>query len=154
MIEESELDTFIFKFKQLWRNGLSAHLDLETSAGKAWVGMRLDLGDAPGPQHVQDVNHQKSRNSPAKEWCRNWRRSLRKNVTSENLVENEIERTTEEVKCKDTDIIESTERVEKALVKDQADTEIVETEVLFTVEEPTEKVDTLEEEKVEKCPEK
>ena len=50
---------------------------------------------------------------------------FKKNVTSEIFVENYIERTTEEVKCKDNDNIESTERVEQALVKDQADTEIV-----------------------------
>ena len=43
----SEVDTFIEKFKHLWQSGLDAHLDLETHAGQAWVGLRLRLGHAP-----------------------------------------------------------------------------------------------------------
>ena len=49
----SELDSFVKKFHQLWRAGHNAHLDLDTYAGKAWVGLRLQLGDAPGPKHHQ-----------------------------------------------------------------------------------------------------
>lgn len=48
----SELDTFIDKFKQLWFCGLDAHLDVNTQAGHAWVGLHLRLGAAPpGPPH-------------------------------------------------------------------------------------------------------
>ena len=39
------------KFNQLWRAGYTAHLDLDTYAGKAWVGLRVQLGDAQGPVH-------------------------------------------------------------------------------------------------------
>ena len=39
MVEENELNTFISKFKQLWKFGLAAHLDLDSSNGKAWVGL-------------------------------------------------------------------------------------------------------------------
>ena len=39
----SELDSFIDKFRQLWNNGYTAHLDVGTHAGKAWVGLRVQL---------------------------------------------------------------------------------------------------------------
>ena len=52
----TELDTFVSKFYQLWKSGLTAHLDLDTRAGNAWVGLRVQLGQAPGPQHVQPVH--------------------------------------------------------------------------------------------------
>ena len=41
-----ELDSFVKKFYQLWSAGYSAHLDLESHSGKAWVGMRVQLGHA------------------------------------------------------------------------------------------------------------
>ena len=47
----TELDTFLKKFQQLWYGGHSAHLDLECHAGVAWVGVRVQLGPAPGPHH-------------------------------------------------------------------------------------------------------
>ena len=51
----TELDSFVKKFHQLWKAGLTVHLDLDAHAGKAWVGIRAQLGDAPGPvsQQVQ-----------------------------------------------------------------------------------------------------
>jgi hypothetical protein len=59
----TELDTFVRKFHQLWNDGLTAHLDLDTHAGKAWVGLRVQLGHVPGPphQHVQPFPHQDNR---------------------------------------------------------------------------------------------
>jgi hypothetical protein len=48
----NELDSFVQKFHQLRKAGLTAHLDLETHAGHAWVGLRVQLGHVPGPaQH-------------------------------------------------------------------------------------------------------
>ena len=47
----TELDTFVLKFHQLWNAGYNAHLDLDTHAGYAWVGLRVQLGQAPGPLH-------------------------------------------------------------------------------------------------------
>ena len=78
MVEEYELNTFIVKFKQLWKSGLNAHLDLDTSAGKAWVGLRLHLGDAPlaTQHHHQDT--QNYRDSPTRERRRSRRANLRK----------------------------------------------------------------------------
>ena len=47
----TELDTFVKKFHQLWNDGFTAHLDLDTQAGNAWVGLRVQLGQVPGPPH-------------------------------------------------------------------------------------------------------
>ena len=55
----TELDNFIHKFKQLWKAGLTAHLDIDTHAGNAWVGLRLQLG--PIHQPPQHVPHPPSR---------------------------------------------------------------------------------------------
>ena len=40
---DAELKSFIKKFKQLRGAGLTAHLDLDTHAGQAWVGLRVML---------------------------------------------------------------------------------------------------------------
>ena len=48
----TELDSFVYKFNQLWSAGHSAHLDLDTHAGRAWVGLRVQLGHhAPLPPY-------------------------------------------------------------------------------------------------------
>ena len=38
-----EIDSFVRKFQQLWSAGFSAHLDLDSDAGEAWVGLRVKL---------------------------------------------------------------------------------------------------------------
>ena len=45
----TELDSFVYKFHKLWKAGLTAHLDIDAHAGKAWVGLRVQLGHVPGP---------------------------------------------------------------------------------------------------------
>ena len=47
----TEIDNFVKKFYQLWNAGHTAHLDVDTHAGNAWVGLRVQLGHAPGPLH-------------------------------------------------------------------------------------------------------
>ena len=63
----TELDTFVHKFHQLWNAGYNEHLDLDSYAGNAWVGLRVQLGHVPGPLHHQVpphfFNHQKKRES-------------------------------------------------------------------------------------------
>ena len=49
----TELDTFVKKFHQLRHDGFTAHLDLDTQAGNAWVGLQVQLGQAPGHTHWQ-----------------------------------------------------------------------------------------------------
>ena len=58
----NELDSFIRKFHQLWRAGQTAHLDIDTHAGQAWVGLRVQLGHVPGPpyQHVPPPSRRRS----------------------------------------------------------------------------------------------
>ena len=46
----NELQSFITKFHQLCKAGATAHLDLDTHAGQAWVGLRVQLGQ-PGQPH-------------------------------------------------------------------------------------------------------
>ena len=44
-MSRSEFDTFFSKFHQLRRRGFTAHLDLDTHAGKAWVGLRVKVSN-------------------------------------------------------------------------------------------------------------
>merc|ERR1712120_14999 len=39
-----KLHSFINTFHQLWKAGETAHLDLNTHAGQAWIGIRTPLG--------------------------------------------------------------------------------------------------------------
>ena len=41
---DEQLNSFLTKFSQLRRAGFTAHLDLDTCAGKSWVGLRVMLG--------------------------------------------------------------------------------------------------------------
>ena len=41
---DRELNSFLFKFHQLRKSGVTAHLDVDTHAGEAWVGLRVMLG--------------------------------------------------------------------------------------------------------------
>ena len=41
---DAELSSFLTKFHQLSRAGLTAHLDVDTCAGKSWVGLTVILG--------------------------------------------------------------------------------------------------------------
>ena len=47
-----EIYSFVEKFHQLWNAGLSAHLDIDTHAGEAWVGLRVKLGN--GREHPSE----------------------------------------------------------------------------------------------------
>ena len=58
---DGELNSFLVKFHQLKEAGKTAHLDLDTFAGKAWVGLRVMLDDVP----VHHQQQQGRRRSPA-----------------------------------------------------------------------------------------
>ena len=49
--EEIEIDSFLIKVKQLWKAGFNAHLDIDSCDGKAWIGLKLQLGSAT-QQHL------------------------------------------------------------------------------------------------------
>ena len=52
---DEELSSFVSKFHQLRRAGLTAHLDVDTCAGKAWVGLRVMLDPVHHP-HLYPQN--------------------------------------------------------------------------------------------------
>jgi hypothetical protein len=105
----TELDTFVRKFHQLWNDGLTAHLDLDTHAGNAWVGLRVQLGQVPGPPHqqVQPFPHQVLRKveSPS----RQRRRTRRAAGRAANTINNEAVEANIVVKEKETteDVVEN-----------------------------------------------
>ena len=71
----TELDTFIGKFKQIWKSGQSAHLHIETNDGQAWVCFCYHLGHAPGPLHQGP--HQQGRRRTRDDPSRQLRRARR-----------------------------------------------------------------------------
>ena len=76
---DAELDSFLLKFRQLWRAGYDAHLNVNSHAGQAWVGLHVRLGHAQGPlnqDHVKNVN--KARNGPSRQRRRERRADARK----------------------------------------------------------------------------
>ena len=111
----TELDTFVKKFHQLWNDGISAHLDLDTHAGDAWVGLRVRLGQVSGPIHGQarsfhiEVPRKKS---PSRQRCRA-RRAAAKQARTTNTeaveVEEVVEETTKEQTVEDNAVDEIAE---------------------------------------------
>ena len=72
-----ELDTYVFKFRNLWHAGRNALLCLETKTEKATVYFRLDLGDpppTPGQPHGRPYNRS---NSPSQKRCEERRAAAR-----------------------------------------------------------------------------
>ena len=87
----TELETFVQKFHQLWSAGQSAHLDLEAHAGRAWVGLRVQLGHVPGPLHHQlhpqpNPKVQKKKDSPSRQ-RRRARRAAARQASAEEVVD-------------------------------------------------------------------
>ena len=72
-----ELDSFFHKFYYLWIAGHSAHLNLETHAGNAWVGLRVQLGHAHGHRHQQHHPQFPQSNKKQKSPSRQRRRARR-----------------------------------------------------------------------------
>ena len=141
----TELDTFVKKFMQLWKSGHSAHLDIDTHAGEAWVGLRVRLGSAPGPLH-QEPHHQvnaksRSRNGPARQRRRARRSANRLNeaVEASEGVENasvEEETSKEAANATNSAVSDIAEEAELAMkvveigIAEEATTDVVGKEVL------------------------
>ena len=112
----TELDTFVRKFHQLWNDGVTAHLDLDTHAGNAWVGLRVQLGQVPGPPHQQVQPSPQQVHRKFESPSRQQRRAKRAAAKAENAsnteaveaaVENDNENvTTEGVDKKVSDVAE------------------------------------------------
>ena len=83
----TELVSFVLKFKQLWKVGLDAHLDIESRAGQAWVGLHLRLADELGP--VNNIHQfSKSKTSPARDRRRERCAAQKEALQQENKFEN------------------------------------------------------------------
>ena len=63
----TELDTFVWKFYQLWNSGYNAHLDIETCAGIARVGVSVQIGHAPGLPCQTPPHPQKKSDTPSRQ---------------------------------------------------------------------------------------
>ena len=52
---DQQVASFVQKFRDLWRGGCSAHLDMDCRGGEAWLGLHLQLGHhrAGGAQQHQ-----------------------------------------------------------------------------------------------------
>jgi hypothetical protein len=85
----TELDTFVRKFHQLWNDGLTAHLDLDTHAGNAWVGLGVQLGQVPGPPHQQVQPSHQHVNRKFESLSHQWRRARRAAARAENTTNTE-----------------------------------------------------------------
>ena len=84
------------KFKYLWSAGLDARLNIETTAGQAWVSIHLRLGHPPAPHHV--MPSRKTKDNPARQRRRAQREAERKQnaeqavgVSNENNDNNSVE---------------------------------------------------------------
>ena len=86
-MDAKELDSFVDKFKQLWRSGLNAHLDIDTCAGQAWVGLRVRLGQA---QAVESPSR-RTRDGPARQRRRARRAAAAKEKEAEEASTNEVQ---------------------------------------------------------------
>ena len=118
----SELETFLVKFRKLWKSGEDAHLEVECHAGQAWVGLHVRLGHEPGPlqpQHHFPHTAKRTRDGPSRQRRRARRAAARvlveeqaEEACSEETIENEIvaeqaeekEESTEEVVLSDSDV--------------------------------------------------
>ena len=116
----TELYTFVKKFHQLWKAGHNAHLDLESHAGVAWVGLRVQLGHAPGPQHHQlhpQFSNQKKESPSRQRRCA--RRAAKQNAENAESAENvesaeEVASTLEDVEADKATIKEAENAVNKS----------------------------------------
>ena len=99
---DSELNSFLTKFHQLRKSGATAHLDVDTHAGQAWVGLRVMLG----PIQHQPSSSQRHR-SPSYFRRQERRRAARKSseesdkvgaakVATDSTEENAVKATTTE----------------------------------------------------------
>ena len=70
-----EINSFVEKFHQLWKAGFTAHLDIDTHAGEAWVGLRVKLGH--GREHHREGEHRASFYSKEENSSRQRRRHRR-----------------------------------------------------------------------------
>ena len=107
----TELDTFVKKFHQLWNYGITAHLDLDMHAGDVWVGLRVPLGQVPGPLHRVHSFHQEV---PIKESPSRQRRRARRAAVRQASTTN----TARQASTSNTEVVEAEGVVEETTLID------------------------------------
>ena len=85
-----ELKNFVERFHQLWQAGYNAHLNVDSHAGYAWCGLRVDLGAAPAAPRHQQVRPGPRRHAPS------YRRRLEARAAARAAASNEAEKATED----------------------------------------------------------
>ena len=83
---DAELSSFLTKFHQLRRAGLTAHLDVDTCADKSWVGLRVMLGPDKH-SHQPNVPNVKRR-SPS--YFRRQERRIAARATEKSILEDDV----------------------------------------------------------------
>ena len=68
-----EMDSFLLKFKNLWKYGKNANLTIKSCAGKAEIVLSVELGE---PDQPQQQLYQRSRNGQA------WQRRCEKRTAT------------------------------------------------------------------------
>ena len=165
-----KLHSFINIFHQLWKAGDTAHIDLNTHAGQAWIGIRTPLGHygqthqyspqyppytPQTPTHHKYPPHSHTNRSPSY-FRRQERRKAAKaaEVTTSNTVEITTEQvdnatthnntSTEEVDSTEATIeITSAEQVDNATTHNNTSTSTSTEEVDFTAEQVEELCETI-----------
>ena len=151
-----KLNTFINIFHQLWKSGDTAHLNLNTHAGQAWVGIRTPLGYPGQNQQYQQQTpkyHQYSKPSPNQRSPSYFRRKQRRQAAkaAEESTTNKEETTAEEadsaekhhnkINFENQNTTQTTEEVGKSIdtkANPTLTTEEVEQMIETNIEQPTE----------------
>ena len=151
-----KLNTFINIFHHLWNSGDTAHLDLNTHAGQAWVGIRTPLGYPGQNQQYQQQTpkyHQYSKQSLNQRSPSYFRRKQRRQAAkaAEESTTNKEETTAEEadsaekhhnkINFENQNTTQTTEEVGKSIdtkANPTLTTEEVEQMIETNIEQPTE----------------
>ena len=121
---DEELGTFIYKFRQLCRAGLDAHLAVDAHAGEAWVHIRVRLGHVPEPLYEEPQKTRKNKNSHSRQRRRARRLAerLKKNEETEKVDNNSNEIEAEEAlvidECESSDAEEEQQHPIYAIADD------------------------------------
>ena len=130
---DADIDLLVNNFKQFWKSGRSAHLDIDCHAGQAWMGLRVRLG------HVHDHDHQpeiRTRNGPSRQRRRMHRAAARQQAAEEAaaVTSDAEEATSKSILTKEVEV--TGEVIEKKI--EDIDDEIELTEISVKAEETAE----------------
>ena len=109
-----EIHSFVEKFHQLWKAGFSAHLDIDSHAGEAWVGLHVKLGH--GCEHHREGEHPASF-YPKEENSSRQRRRLRRaaaRLVQEKKTEETTVKVVSEEAANNVEVEETDEKKSKA----------------------------------------